>query len=383
MSPSSIALAALAAPAATASGAVPEAPPTPTVGRLLLHVELEPAPLAAIAAAAGLYLLGVRKLTDRGDAWSRWRTAAFLTGLAVVAYALLGGVAAYDTSLFSAHAVQHMLLGTLAPVPLALGAPITLALRTLPPRGRSAVVTVLHSPPARVLAFPLVGFALFIVSLYGLYFTDLYPASMEHPWLHLAVHAHFLAVGCLFYWPIIGLDPVPGRLPYWGRLILLFVTFPVHALWSLALFTTNEVFAEAWYTAVGRTWGASLLGDQHTGAGLMWASGELVGAMVFVALFVQWSRADSREAAREDRRLDRLERLQRQAADADAGSSAPGAAAGAAPAGDAGPAGGGGPDDGDDADLLAREAAYNAWLAGLAAADARAGSSPPRRQGRA
>jgi putative copper resistance protein D len=351
------------------------------VARLLLHVELEPAPLAAIAAAAGLYLFGVRKLTDRGDAWSRWRTAAFLAGLAVVAYALTGGVAAYDTSLFSAHAVQHMLLGTLAPIPLALGAPITLALRTLPPRGRSAAVAVLHSPPARVLAFPLVGFALFIVSLYGLYFTDLYPASLEHHWLHLAVHAHFLVVGCLFYWPIIGIDPTPGRLPYWGRLILLFVTFPVHALWSLALFTTNEVFAEKWYTAVGRTWGASLLNDQHTGAGLMWASGELVGALVFVTLFIQWSRADDREAAREDRRLDRierLERLERQAAHSGEVAQAAGTTTHAGITTHAG-----GPSDGDDdAELLAREAAYNAWLARLAAADAPTGDSPRRVKGR-
>ena len=234
---------------------------------------------------------------------------SFLTGLLVVGYALVGGVAAYDTVLFSAHAVQHMLLGTLAPVPLALGAPVTLALRVLPARPRRLLVAVLHSRVAQVITFPLVGFALFIVSLYGLYFTSLYPATLEHHWLHLLVHMHFLVVGCIFYWPIIGVDPIPGRLPYWGRLILLFVTFPVHALWSVALFSTNEVFAEEWYTAVARPWGASLLDDQHTGAGLMWASGELVGALVFVALFVQWSRADGREAVREDRRLDRLERL--------------------------------------------------------------------------
>ncbi|WP_131767861.1 cytochrome c oxidase assembly protein [Candidatus Protofrankia californiensis] len=372
------ALAAQSAGSVLASSGQGQLPPPPTVGRMLLHVSPEPGPLLLVALMAGLYLFGVSRLTDRGDAWNRWRTASWLAGLLVVAYALVGGIAAYDTALFSAHAVQHMLLGTVAPIPLALGAPVTLALRALPLRSRRLLVKVLHSRVARVLTFPLVGFAVFIVSLYGLYFTGLYEASMRHAALHMFLHVHFLAVGCLFYWPIIGLDPVPGRLPYWGRLILLFVTFPLHALWALAMFTTNKVFAADWYSALGRTWGSSLLGDQQTGAGLMWAAGELVGAMVFVALFVQWSRADGREAAREDRRLDRL-----------LGSATDQVR-------------GGVPDatgtkqeadreteqerqrqPGPEAELVAREAAYNAWLARLAANDAPSPQQPATVRNRA
>ncbi len=357
-----------------AAGAVPvpfrhaELPPPPTVGRLLLHVTPEPGPVLLVAVMAGLYLLGVRRLTDRADTWNPWRTASWLTGLLVVAYALIGGVAAYDTSLFSAHAVQHLLLGTVAPIPLALGAPVTLALRTLPRRARRLLVKVLHSRVARVLTFPLVGFALFIVSLYGLYFTSLYQASLEHPTLHLFLHVHFLAVGCLFYWPIIGLDPIPGRLPYWSRLLLLFVTFPLHALWALAMFTTEDVFAGSWYVSLGRTWGSSLLGDQQTGAGLMWASGELVGAAVFVALFVQWSRADGREAVREDRRLDRLDRLAQLPTKRRSPAEATDPAEPTETTDPADP----------EADLLAREAAYNAWLARLAAGPVNRAARGPR-----
>ncbi|KLL10264.1 MULTISPECIES: cytochrome c oxidase assembly protein [Protofrankia] len=376
------ALATAGAGSLLASSGQGELPPPPTVGRMLLHISPEPGPLLLVALMGGLYLFGVSRLTDRGDAWSRWRTASWLAGLVVVAYALVGGIAAYDTALFSAHAVQHMLLGTVAPIPLALGAPVTLALRALPLRPRRLLVRLLHSRVARVVTFPLVGFAAFIVSLYGLYFTGLYEASMRHTALHLFLHVHFLAVGCLFYWPIIGLDPMPGRLPYWGRLLLLFVTFPMHALWALAMFTTNEVFAADWYAELGRTWGSSPLGDQQTGAGLMWAAGEVVGAMVFVALFIQWSRADGREAAREDRRLDRL--LDTAASPARARPGTPGHPAterdGAAGRPreteqnadrELGPV----PEADPEAELLAREAAYNAWLARLAAND----TAAPRR----
>ncbi|MGF7236607.1 MAG: cytochrome c oxidase assembly protein [Frankia sp.] len=366
-------------------------PPSPTIGRLLWHVTPEFGPIAMVVVMAGLYLFGVRRLVARGDSWDPWRTVAWLGGVAVIAYALIGGVAAYDTTLFSAHAVQHMLLGTVAPLPLALGAPVTLALRTLPPRPRRLLIAALHSRVARVLTFPLVGFVLFIVSLYGLYFTSLYQDSLEHPWFHLLVHVHFLVVGCLFYWPIVGVDPIPGRLPYWGRLILLFITFPVHALWALAMFTTNQVFAQSWYDHVHRTWGASLINDQHTGAGLMWAAGELVGVLVFLILFIQWSRADAREAVRVDRRLDREERLAAAALPRPAK-----ALDGELPAG--GPPGGASVESGasdaerdggdvaevgvaimgrdrrsaaDQPSLEDRENAYNAWLASLAAAEKR------------
>jgi putative copper resistance protein D len=263
--------------------------------------------------AIGLYLFGVWRMHRRGDRWSLGRTAAWLSGWVVVAYALLGGLAAYDDVLFSTHAVQHMLLATVAPVFLALGAPITLALRTLPRRPRKALLWLLHTPVAKVLSFPLVGFILLTVSLYALYYSSLFQISLEHTSVHYLLHVHFLLAGCIFYWPIIGIDPLPGRLPHWARLIVLFISFPVHALLGLSIMSTAQPFAAKYFAAVARPWGASVLSDQHTGGAIMWASGELVGAIVFIALFVQWSRADEREAVRTDRRLDRAETAQQRA----------------------------------------------------------------------
>jgi putative membrane protein len=282
-------------------------PPPPTVGRMLFDWSFAPIPLAGVAIVGLLYLAGVVKLRRRGDGWPVGRTAAWLFGLLVVAYATCGGVASYDHALFSAHAVQHMLLATVAPIPLALGAPVTLALRTLPKRLRRELMWLLHTPVAKVLAFPLVGFVVLVVSMYGLYFTSLYEASLRSDLVHEVIHAHFLFAGCLFFWPIIGIDPLPGRLPHWARLMLLFITFPMHALLALAIMNYSEVFAGGYYAAHPRPWGTSLLTDQHNGGGLMWAAGELVGAAVFVALFAQWSRADERQAKREDRRADRTE----------------------------------------------------------------------------
>ncbi|MGZ4664267.1 MAG: cytochrome c oxidase assembly protein, partial [Frankiaceae bacterium] len=126
-----------------------------------------------------------------------------------------------------------------------------------------------------------------------------------NPALHQWLHLHFLISGCLFYWPIIGVDPIPGRLPYWGRLLILFISFPVHALFGLSLMSTTTVFGADYYAELHVPWIPDLLADQHTGGAIMWSAGELVGAVVFLILFIQWARADEREARRVDRRLDR------------------------------------------------------------------------------
>ncbi|MGZ4620239.1 MAG: cytochrome c oxidase assembly protein, partial [Frankiaceae bacterium] len=254
---------------------------------------------------AGLYLAGVLRLRRNGVAWSPWRTASWLFGLLLVAGSLMSGLDAYADVAFSAHATQHMLLATVAPIPLALAAPLTLALRALSARPRKMLLRVLHTPVARILTFPLTGFVLMTVSLYAVYYSSLYPASLDNPALHQWLHLHFLISGCLFYWPIIGVDPIPGRLPYWGRLLILFISFPVHALFGLSLMSTTTVFGADYYAELHVPWIPDLLADQHTGGAIMWSAGELVGAVVFLILFIQWARADEREARRVDRRLDR------------------------------------------------------------------------------
>ena len=290
-----------------------DGPPALTWGRLVTAWTFEPAVVAALVVAAGLYLYGVRVLRRRGVAWSRGRSIAFLLGgLGTITYALLGWMAVYDDTLFWAHMAQHMTLSMVAPIFLALGAPVTLALRALPRRPRGWLRGFLHSLPARLLLNPLVGFALVFGVPFALYMTGLYEQSLRHDWLHAVLHVHFVVAGCIFFWPIVGVDPVPGRFPHPFRLLLLFVTLPAHAWLGISIMTAKTVIAGSYYAALARPWGPSLLDDQSIGGGLLWAAGDIVGLLVVAALFFQWARADEREAVRTDRRIDRDERLDRE-----------------------------------------------------------------------
>jgi cytochrome c oxidase assembly factor CtaG len=284
----------------------PVQPLTPS--RLLTGWHLDPVMAALLLAAAAAYLYGVWVLHRRRDPWPWPRSLSFVVlGLGSAAVATQSALGAYDTVLLSVHMVQHMLLSMVAPVFLALGAPVTLALRTLTRTPRGWLLALLHSRVAKVLSFPAVAFALYVLSPWALYMTEWYDATLRSAYLHEALHVHFVAVGALFFWPLLGVDPVPGRVAYPFRLLTVFATLPFHAFLGVTVMGMSSLIAGEWYTSLDRDWGPTPAQDQEIAGGLLWGSGDVVGLVLFGVLFVQWVRESQREARREDRRLDRLE----------------------------------------------------------------------------
>jgi putative copper resistance protein D len=286
--------------------------PAFTLERALTDWSLDPLVFVLVVWITGLYLLGVGALRRRGDRWPLGRTVAFVgVGMGTFAVATMSGMAAYDTVLLSAHMVQHMLLSMVVPLALALGAPVTLALRTLPPRPRRWLLAVLHSRVARVLSFPPLTFALYVVSPWALYFSGWYGASLASTFVHEMMHVHLVVVGALFFWPLMGVDPVPGRVSYPFRVLLVVLTLPFHAFLGITIMDQQSLLGGGWYPSLHAgpmgSWLPDPHDDQHLAGGILWASGDLIGLAFFAVLFVQWVRSSQREAAREDRRLDLLE----------------------------------------------------------------------------
>ncbi|QUH04999.1 bifunctional copper resistance protein CopD/cytochrome c oxidase assembly protein [Saccharopolyspora erythraea] len=262
----------------------------------------------AAVVMAVLYTVGVRRLHRRGDAWPAGRTVAWLAGCATVVVATSSGLGVYSSGLFSMHMLVHMVLNMLAPVLLVLGGPITLALRALPPSGRGNpagprewVLAVTHSPPARALANPAVATVLFVGSFYVLYFTPLFEWAMSQHWAHELMNAHFLLVGYLYYWPVIGVDPAPRPLPHLARLGVVFAVMPFHAFFGVIVMSKSTVIAENFYRTLDLPWAPDLLADQSLGGAIAWAGGELPLVIVLIALLTQWYRHDVRQGRRENR----------------------------------------------------------------------------------
>ena len=260
---------------------------------------------------AGLYTLGYVRLRRRGDAWPVGRLVAWWSGCLVLLFVSSSGVKAYGSAMFSVHMAEHMTLNMFVPVLLVLGGPVTLALRALPahrpdapPGPREWLLWLVHSKFTSFLAHPITAFALFVGSLYAVYFTPLFDALVRYHWGHELMSLHFLLVGYLFFWGIIGIDPGPRKLPFLGRLGLLFAVMPFHAFFGIATMTMTAIIGGQFYRSVDLPWLSSLAADQNLGGAIAWGSSEVPVILVVVALVAQWARQDRRTASRSDRHAD-------------------------------------------------------------------------------
>jgi cytochrome c oxidase assembly factor CtaG len=290
-----------------------------TVGEVFTGWSLQPVAFVITIWVAGIYLYGVHLLHRRGDRWPVGRTISFVgIGMGAFYFATASGLGTYDLTLLSVHMVQHMVLSMLVPMALALGAPVTLALRTLPARPRRWLLAALHSWPARVLTFPPLTLLLYVISPWALYFSGWYDATLHSAYLHEVMHVHLVLVGSLFFWPIIGVDPIPGRVSYPFRMLLVVLTLPFHAFLGVTIMGESRLIGGSWYPDLHDgpmgAWLPEPIDDQHLAGGILWGSGDLIALILFGVLFTQWVRASLKEAKREDRRLDLLEARERAAA---------------------------------------------------------------------
>ena len=267
--------------------------------------------LTVVALMVGLYVAGVVKLTRGGNRWPLHRTLLWLAGSLLLAFLTSGGPAVYGRLSFSAHMIQHMAL--MVPVPLLLvgGAPVTLAMRALTARAdssfgpREVLLALVHSRFVRVIGQPVVAAVIFTGSLVVFYYTGLFQVAMFTHLGHVLMTAHFVAVGYLFVWSLVGVDPGPERPPYPIRLLVLLITMAFHAFFGLSLMQSAALIGPDWWHALGQTDDAALLADQQRGGGIAWGAGDIPALLVGLTLIVQWVRSDAKETKRLDRKADR------------------------------------------------------------------------------
>jgi putative copper resistance protein D len=291
----------------------PVIPAAPTFSRILWAYDPDVFFIGVLVLAVALYIKGVVILKKRGDAWPVGRTIAFALGISAIDFATSGGLGVYAMYSFEYHMIAHMTLGMIAPIGLVLGAPITLALRTLP-QGRTStesgpraiLVAMLHSRIGVLFTNPIVALALFDGSLFALYFTDLFGTLMATHAGHLLMNIHFILAGFLFFMIIIGVDPSPRRIHHLVRIVMLFAAMAIHAFFSISLLATSSLIDNGFYSSQNIPWlGAGILDDQRAGGSVSWAMGEIPIILALIATFILWMRDDAKETRRIDRNEER------------------------------------------------------------------------------
>ena len=288
-------------------------PQPPSLSRILFGYEPDALMIGLLVIAVALYIKGVIVLTKRGDKWPIGRTISFAIGISAVDFATSGGLGLYAHFSFSWHMIAHMTLGMIAPIAIVLGAPITLALRTLPQgrnseeRGvRGTLLSALHSRYSSIIVNPVGAIIIFDGSLFLLYFTSLFGKLMNTHAGHLFMNIHFLLAGFLFFHVIIGIDPNPKRPPFLVRIVTLLAAMSIHAFFSVALMSSSTLIDSGYFAALQTPWVGDLLADQNKGGAIGWAMGEIPILIALVATFIMWTRDDAREARRIDRSVERM-----------------------------------------------------------------------------
>ncbi|MFD5163843.1 cytochrome c oxidase assembly protein [Streptomyces hawaiiensis] len=280
--------------------------PEPTAARLLGSWQLDVPALLLVAVLGGLYGWGVVRVRGRGGSWPAARLAAFvLLGLGAIVVATMSGLAVYDRELFWPAAVQNVGLDLLAPLGLALGDPLRLAVQALPEGGAVRVRRVLTGRLAGLLTFPLVSTVLVLATELTVYFTPYFATALRVGWLHELMYLHLLAAGCLFVLPVLTREQA---LPAWCthpvRAALVFLDGVVDALPGLVVMTHGTLIAGAWYLHHAPPWSPDVHHDQQVGGGAMLGIAELVAIPFLLTVLAQWARAERAQTAVLDRRLD-------------------------------------------------------------------------------
>lgn len=264
--------------------------------------------LVGLLTAAYWYLHADWQLALRGRRWPPQRTICFLLGLLAVDLAIQSPVAAYTATYFEAHVIQHLLLMIVAPPLLALGAPSTLLLQTSSRRVKSTWLGVLKSRPFALLTFPLTVWVLYFGIMFAFFLSSLIGTAMDHMWLMDVMNVLFLFGATLYWWPLVGLDPiVHWRMGYGARMVNVLLGGPPEVILGLAILSTHQPIAPMYSLA-----------STHAGGGLLWISTEAATFFGFIPIFVQWIRADERSAKRTDERAERSGALDLSPLDADA-----------------------------------------------------------------
>jgi len=224
---------------------------------LLTHWEFSPFALLVLAAVVGVgawYLRAQWALSLRGRRWPVKRTVSFVAGLVAIDLALQSPVAAFTMTYFQAHVVQHLLLMVIAPPLLAMGAPMTLVLQTSSRTTKVRLLAVLNSRPFRTLTHPVPVWFLYYFSMFAFFLTFALNFAMLHMWVMDLINVGFLFASTLFWWPIIGVDPIPHwKMSHGARLTNLLIGIPVESFLALALMSNARPAASMYSLASTRT----------------------------------------------------------------------------------------------------------------------------------
>jgi cytochrome c oxidase assembly factor CtaG len=249
----------------------------PDVALLTWH--FEPLVVAPVVVTAAIYLRGWGIASGRmPDRFDNRHLVATMAGLASIVLALASPLDALSARMLLAHMTQHLLLMTVAPPLLWMGAPVAPLLLGLPRPVRHAFARALAMSPMRrlsqVLANPVVSWVAFVVAFWAWHVPVLYDLALRSDTWHHIEHACFFVTAVLFWRPVFLPWPARTTWPRWAMIPYLALADIQNSVLAAILTFSDRVIYPA-YGVLPPMWGLSRLEDQAIAGVIMWMPGSL------------------------------------------------------------------------------------------------------------
>ena len=287
-----------------------------TASSALTSWTFDPVAVGVLLIAGGWYGRGVVLLRRRGGTWPVGRMVSYGLGLLTIAAVTLWWVGAYAHTLFWVYTVQIMMLLVVSPALLMFGKPVTLS-RSLEQESerRPILARIADARAMNVLSNPAFGALLLPLVSMLVFFTVVFPASLEHYLVYELLHVVLLLAGLIMSLPLADEGVQSSSMSLAAGILFGFLELLADAIPGIAIRLRTSLLAPEHYLSVHRTWGPSRLHDQQLGGAIVWFLAETIDLPVLALLVYRWIRTDEREAIVIDRQLDRQEQ---EAAAADA-----------------------------------------------------------------
>jgi putative membrane protein len=270
-----------------------------------IHWFSDPAVLAPLLLFAAIYVWRFGRVRQEagGRGAGPLQAAAFAGAMVALLAALVSPIDRLgEDYLFSAHMVQHLLLGDIAPLLLLLSLSRVIM--------RPATRRLMRVERALGwLASPATGIAIWLGITYLWHIPALYDAATENALVHLVEHASFFAAGLALWWPLI--QPIPMRRSLTGLQPIGYIAAAKAGLAALGLYLAwSATPLYPYYEQTPRIWGLSPTEDQNIGGVLMMVEQSFTLVLVMVALFIRALTKSEEEQLRRERLEDRAESAQ-------------------------------------------------------------------------
>jgi putative membrane protein len=236
---------------------------------------------AGLLISAVVYVRGWQRIrVTRPGLFPPWRLWCFLGGLSSIWIALASPIDSLDDVLLTAHMAQHLILMSVAPPLLLLGAPAVPLLRGLPRWFLRPVLGPLFRAPwlhraFRVVTYPVFAFMAMNLAYAGWHVPFAYELALRSEAWHSVEHACFFWTSLLFWFPVIQPWPSVSRWSRWNLVPYLVGADLVNTGVSASLTFAGRVIYPS-YAAAPRVFDISALNDQAAAGAFMWVLGSII-----------------------------------------------------------------------------------------------------------